>query len=481
MGARRASRHYPFMVALHTGLFAGCLARGVARRPAVLPGARLADARLRRRGAGAAVVVHPHARAAVEHPHRRGAGLARVTGGPVSVLRPSRTTWPSSSRVRAAAGAHRVDHRRHVHGAQRGAAHRADPRRERRPARARASMHDVLVAGGGPAGLAVAIGAARAGLDVVVVRAPPGPIDKACGEGLMPGARAALLALGVDPPGHDIRGITYRRRRRGRAGRRSAAVPGGSAAHRLHDALRAAVEPPPASRCCSGRSTDVRAGRRPRVRPATSGRGTWSPPTGCTPPIRRRPAWRSGRRPAAAVGPAAALRDRAVDRPRRGHWAARLRGLCDAGRPTNASASPSSPASRAGFDEQLAAFPALAARLAGPVPASAVRGAGPLRQRVSGARRRPGAAGRRRRRLRRRADRRGHRRVAGGGRGTRHVPDGRPAGPLRRAWRRVSRRSRWLTSGLLWARRRPALARSVVPVAVRLPGVFAAAVNQLAG
>src|SRR5664279_3470453 len=71
-------------------------------------------------------------------------------------------------------------------------------------------MHDVLVAGVGPAGLAVALGAARVGLDVVVCDKRPGVIDKACGEGLMPGALCALQALGVDPPGHDIRGITYR-------------------------------------------------------------------------------------------------------------------------------------------------------------------------------------------------------------------------------------------------------------------------------
>jgi hypothetical protein len=38
-----------------------------------------------------------------------------------------------------------------------------------------------------------------------------------------------------------------------------------------------------------------------------------------------------------------------------------------------------------------------------------------------------------------------------------------------------------ITSGLLWARRRPGIGRTVVPVAARLPKVFAAAVNQLAG
>ena len=44
-------------------------------------------------------------------------------------------------------------------------------------------MIDLIVAGGGPAGLATATYAARAGLQAVVVERRAGPIDKACGEG----------------------------------------------------------------------------------------------------------------------------------------------------------------------------------------------------------------------------------------------------------------------------------------------------------
>ncbi len=70
---------------------------------------------------------------------------------------------------------------------------------------------DVLVAGGGPAGLAAAIAARRAGFAVAVVDCAQPPIDKACGEGIMPDGLAALAALGVSvdsrhaAPFHGIR------------------------------------------------------------------------------------------------------------------------------------------------------------------------------------------------------------------------------------------------------------------------------------
>jgi flavin-dependent dehydrogenase len=63
---------------------------------------------------------------------------------------------------------------------------------------------EVLVAGGGPVGLASAIEARMAGLDVTVVEPRDGPIDKACGEGLMPGALPE-----VDPDGMPFHGIAY--------------------------------------------------------------------------------------------------------------------------------------------------------------------------------------------------------------------------------------------------------------------------------
>jgi len=68
---------------------------------------------------------------------------------------------------------------------------------------------DVLVVGGGPAGLATAINCALAGLSVNVAEPRTGPIDKACGEGLMPSAVTRLAAIGVRPDGHPLRGIRY--------------------------------------------------------------------------------------------------------------------------------------------------------------------------------------------------------------------------------------------------------------------------------
>ena len=70
-------------------------------------------------------------------------------------------------------------------------------------------MIDLLVAGGGPAGLATALHGARAGLEVVVVERRGGAIDKACGEGLMPHTLRQLERLGVDPQGREFFGITY--------------------------------------------------------------------------------------------------------------------------------------------------------------------------------------------------------------------------------------------------------------------------------
>jgi menaquinone-9 beta-reductase len=71
---------------------------------------------------------------------------------------------------------------------------------------------DVLIAGGGPAGLAAAIALRQRGIGCVVAEALSPGIDKACGEGLMPGTQESLARLGVRvdvTDGHSFRGIRF--------------------------------------------------------------------------------------------------------------------------------------------------------------------------------------------------------------------------------------------------------------------------------
>jgi flavin-dependent dehydrogenase len=71
---------------------------------------------------------------------------------------------------------------------------------------------DALIVGGGPAGLAAAIALRQKGLDVLVADAMQPPIDKACGEGLMPDAQKDLAALGITLSREDgalFHGITF--------------------------------------------------------------------------------------------------------------------------------------------------------------------------------------------------------------------------------------------------------------------------------
>jgi len=74
------------------------------------------------------------------------------------------------------------------------------------------SSSDVVIAGGGPAGAALAILAGRAGFSVSLFDSARFPRDKACGEGLMPAGAAALdrLGLGAATGGVAIEGIRYR-------------------------------------------------------------------------------------------------------------------------------------------------------------------------------------------------------------------------------------------------------------------------------
>ena len=87
---------------------------------------------------------------------------------------------------------------------------------------------DVLVVGGGPAGLAAAIAARRRGLSVLLADGAIPPIDKSCGEGLMPEGIVALRNLGVSIPeaeSYPFRGVRFVNRE----SRAEAEFPGGKA------------------------------------------------------------------------------------------------------------------------------------------------------------------------------------------------------------------------------------------------------------
>jgi flavin-dependent dehydrogenase len=71
---------------------------------------------------------------------------------------------------------------------------------------------DVVILGGGPAGLAAAIALRQKGVDCLVVEALSPLIDKGCGEGLMPDALEALRCLGIEiseGDGYTFRGIRF--------------------------------------------------------------------------------------------------------------------------------------------------------------------------------------------------------------------------------------------------------------------------------
>lgn len=337
-------------------------------------------------------------------------------------------------------------------------------------------MIDLLVAGGGPAGLATALHGARAGLEVVIVEPRRGSIDKACGEGLMPHTIRQLERLGIAAQGKPLRGITYL------DGDRQVSAPFRSGTGRgvrrtaLHTALLDATTTAgvrfvhEAVGEVTQDSTSVRAGDL-RARYLAAADGLHSP-------IRRSlglalPCGGPRRFGLRRHIPIAPWTDHVEV-----HWATR----------SEAYVTPVADdcvgitiltSHKGGFDSHFGEFDALKDRAHG-LPHGPDRAAGPLRQKV-----RSRTAGR----VLLVGDAAGYvDALTGEGLGIAFgaaellvgcVIADRP-GDYDRQWLKMSRRYRLLTAGLLQASAYAPVRSRIVPAAVALPKIFAIMVNQLA-
>lgn len=337
-------------------------------------------------------------------------------------------------------------------------------------------MIDLLVGGGGPAGLATALYATRAGLEAVVVEHRSGSLDKACGEGMMPHTVGYLDRLGVAPKGRPLRGISYQDQNHQIEAMFRAGAGLGVRRTALHAALHDAAEAAGVGFVCdaigeiSQDATSVRAGSL-TARYLAAADGLHSPirrSLGLAQPCSGQRRWGIRRHYQAAPW---------TDHVEV-HWAsgaeAYVTPVAD-----DCVGIAILTSSRGGFDSHFDQFPTLQDRVRGHAHGPD-RAAGPLRQKA-----RHRTAGR----VMLVGDAAGYiDALTGEGMGLAFgaaellvncVVAERPS-DYDRQWRQLTRRYRMLTAALVGAAARPRIRSRIVPAASALPRVFAGAVNQLA-
>lgn len=336
---------------------------------------------------------------------------------------------------------------------------------------------DIVIVGGGPVGLAAAIEARVAGLSVALIEPRTDSIDKACGEGLMPGAIPLLGRLGVDPAGMPLRGVSYISPTRRVDHRFRSGTGRGVRRTTLHTALSARARELGIERV----TARVDAIHQDSTGVSVGGiRGSWLFGADGLHSVVRRLAGlehspsargrRFGLRQHFSVQPWSDLIEV--------HWAKRAEVYVTPVAPDTVGIAVLGP-THTDFWETIAGVPALSARLGGAEVASTLRGAGPFLQRAT----RPSSG-----RVLLVGDASGYV-DAITGEGLRlgfeqarvaveHVISGDPVG-YDAAWRRSTRDFRLLTSGLVGAAASP-LRAGIVPLASALPGLYGSIVERLA-
>ena len=243
---------------------------------------------------------------------------------------------------------------------------------------------DLLIAGGGPAGLACAIAARLEGLSVTVVDRGTPPIDKACGEGLMPGATARLEALGVqvDPRGcAAFLGIRYIDGEQVAEAHFPTGTGLGIRRPYLHRAMTARAEALGAELRWGLRFTGLEGGRLLTEAGPLSGRVLVAA-DGLGSPIRGWLGLDAGPGPVRRFGLRRHYTLRPWSRFVEVYWAESCEAYVTPVGPERVGVAFLWSGFKARFDDLLARFPALAARLEGAPQESRDRGAGPLHRRV---------------------------------------------------------------------------------------------------